>query len=330
MRSVRPQHLALAAALSLAAGLAHAGSAVLHWTASNVRTGGEQLTNLAGFKLYWNCAGIGTYPSSVDVRDPAAREYTITGLPDTGTCYFVATQYDSNGVESRFTNAVHKVMGPAPNPPRERARPARPTEPPPVITSREATRPAGRTVVASDDFDRDAAGRDWAQLNRAWGSIKIIKGAVAGSAQGLEGQAARWVGRGTIGADQYSSLELASPIPFSSGYALGVICRASADTNKSRDFYELRVLAGKGPKYETQLNEIKDGVRTTLFRGDVPWSRGDRIELECARRTVRGMKSGTALDGFTITNAALSTGAPGISASGPAIVGDHWEAGSLH
>jgi hypothetical protein len=85
------------------------GSAQLTWTVPALRTDGTPLTNLAGFRIYYGTA-LGSYPSMVAIPDPTATQYTVTGLATGTTYYFVATVYDSAGVESAYTNPVSKPI----------------------------------------------------------------------------------------------------------------------------------------------------------------------------------------------------------------------------
>lgn len=60
----------------------------------------------AGFKLYWGMAS-GNYSSSTNVGTNTT--WTLSGLPY-GTNYFAATSYDTNGVESDFSNEVSQYF----------------------------------------------------------------------------------------------------------------------------------------------------------------------------------------------------------------------------
>jgi hypothetical protein len=84
------------------------GSATLNWTAPTERTDGSALADLAGYKIYWGTSP-GKYKFSTDIATPGVTTYVVEGLTP-AKWYFVATAYDSTGVESRFTNAASKVV----------------------------------------------------------------------------------------------------------------------------------------------------------------------------------------------------------------------------
>lgn len=193
-----------------------------------------------------------------------------------------------------------------------------------------------RVLVASDDFNRASLGTDWTQYRPSWSITQIVSSLYIGGNDLLSPQDAggvRWDGAGTFADDQYSSLELVSLFDAAStGYQIGVVCRVSSDVDGARDLYGLSVtgLLSSGD-YSTILYKVVNGTGTTLHSAYVPWTAGDRVELECEGTTIRAMKNGAALGGsFTTTDASLASGKPGVSASGfLAMIGDNWEGGSL-
>lgn len=97
--------------------IAFGGSATLSWTAPTQNTDGTPATDLAGFKFYYGNTSGGPYPNEVDLQDPAATTYVIDNLV-AGDYFFVATAYNTAGVESDRTNEVTKTIAQAPpNPP---------------------------------------------------------------------------------------------------------------------------------------------------------------------------------------------------------------------
>ena len=84
------------------------GTATLSWTEPAERTDGSALTNLAGYRVYFGTSR-GYYPNVIDVPSPSALGYEVTGLAS-GTYYFVASAYDSDGNESPYTPAASKTI----------------------------------------------------------------------------------------------------------------------------------------------------------------------------------------------------------------------------
>lgn len=191
-----------------------------------------------------------------------------------------------------------------------------------------------RTQVATDNFNRASLGADWAQLAPINGSIDIynstnVKGTNALSIDNA--MAARWVGAGTFSNDQYSSLVLSVVTWVTADYSIGVICRASADTNANRDFYGASVLMDSSGDKTTVLYKYVNGTYTAIYSAAVAWTVGDRIELEVEGTTLRVCKNGTPLGGsFTQTDSSIATGSPGVAcAGGNTVYGDDWIGGSL-
>ncbi len=74
-------------------------SAALSWVAPTRNSDGSQLTNLAGYNVYY-----GTDPSAltqtIQVANASALGYVVTGLATHTTWYFAVTSYTSAGEES--------------------------------------------------------------------------------------------------------------------------------------------------------------------------------------------------------------------------------------
>jgi hypothetical protein len=62
---------------------------------------------VVGYKIYWWPAAGGA-TNSVDVGN--VTKTTITGLTEDTTYYFAATSYDTNGVESDFSNQIELTV----------------------------------------------------------------------------------------------------------------------------------------------------------------------------------------------------------------------------
>ncbi len=84
------------------------GTATVSWTVPTTRTDGTALTNLAGFRVYYGSSP-GVYPTVVNVTSPATTSYVVANLAS-GTYYFAATAYDSNGIESAYSAPGSKTI----------------------------------------------------------------------------------------------------------------------------------------------------------------------------------------------------------------------------
>ncbi len=84
------------------------GSATLSWTPPTQNTDGSPLTDLAGYKIYYGNES-GNYQTSIQINNPGIATYVVESLTP-NTYYFVSTAFNSNAVESAFSNeAVKKV-----------------------------------------------------------------------------------------------------------------------------------------------------------------------------------------------------------------------------
>jgi hypothetical protein len=83
-------------------------SATLSWTAPTQNEDGSALEDLAGYKLYWGTSS-GVYPNSVTIDTIGTTTYVVENLSP-GTYEFVATAYNTSGVESRYSSPATKVL----------------------------------------------------------------------------------------------------------------------------------------------------------------------------------------------------------------------------
>ena len=84
------------------------GSVTLSWTAPTTREDGSPLTDLAGFRIrYGRMSEIYDYEITID--NPGTLTYVVEGLKP-GAWYFVASAFDSSGLESNFSNEVKIVV----------------------------------------------------------------------------------------------------------------------------------------------------------------------------------------------------------------------------
>jgi hypothetical protein len=84
------------------------GSITLSWTAPTYNTDGSVLTDLDGYRIYWGTAP-GQYRNSVTIDNESITVYVLENIP-VGTYEFVATSFNSAGVESNYSNPVTKVV----------------------------------------------------------------------------------------------------------------------------------------------------------------------------------------------------------------------------
>jgi hypothetical protein len=91
----------------VAAGTA-TGSVTLNWTPPTQNEDGSQLTDLVAYRILWSRDG-GAFSNSVRINNPSVTRYVVENLtPD--TYEFAATAINSAGVESRFSNAITRVV----------------------------------------------------------------------------------------------------------------------------------------------------------------------------------------------------------------------------
>ncbi len=84
------------------------GSVVLSWTAPTQNVDGTTLTNLAGFKIYSGTTS-GSYSLLTTINNPSVLTYQVDNLAP-GNYYFVATAFNTQGVESRYSSELQKTV----------------------------------------------------------------------------------------------------------------------------------------------------------------------------------------------------------------------------
>lgn len=90
---------------------AFAGSVTLEWDANTE-------ADLAGYYIYMDTApNVTSDPAKRIATVPAGTETLTYQLPQNGTYYFVATAYNTAGLESGLSNECNKVIADAPQPP---------------------------------------------------------------------------------------------------------------------------------------------------------------------------------------------------------------------
>jgi hypothetical protein len=83
-------------------------STTLTWTPPTQNEDGTPLTDPAGYKFYWGTTP-GNYTNSVTVNNPGLTTYVVDNLAP-GTYEFVATSFNTVGVESVYSNPATKVL----------------------------------------------------------------------------------------------------------------------------------------------------------------------------------------------------------------------------
>ena len=94
----------------LTSSFSNAGEATLTWTPPTQNEDGTPLSDLASYKIYSGCSVSGVYERPVETVTVAASSYIVSGLPDTGTCYFAAKAVNSSNVPSVYSNEATKVF----------------------------------------------------------------------------------------------------------------------------------------------------------------------------------------------------------------------------
>jgi hypothetical protein len=86
------------------------GSAIVKWVAPTENSNGSALTNLAGYTVYYGTdASTLSQAQSVQVSNPAALSYTVTGLTS-GTWYFAVASYTTSGQASSLSAVSSKTI----------------------------------------------------------------------------------------------------------------------------------------------------------------------------------------------------------------------------
>jgi hypothetical protein len=83
-------------------------STTLNWTAPTKNDDGTDLTDLAGFKIYMGTTP-GQYTHLATIDNPSVTMYLVENL-SAGTYEFVATSYNTAGVESQYSGAATKSL----------------------------------------------------------------------------------------------------------------------------------------------------------------------------------------------------------------------------
>jgi hypothetical protein len=84
------------------------GSITLSWEAPTTREDGSPLTDLSGYRIrYGRMSEV--YDYEIEIDNPGILTYVVEGLQP-GTWHFVASAYDSSGLESDLSNEAAQVI----------------------------------------------------------------------------------------------------------------------------------------------------------------------------------------------------------------------------
>lgn len=95
-------------AFSISVNAISLGSVTLDWVAPTENEDGTPLTDLAGYRIYWGTTS-GNYPNSATIDNPSVTTYLVENLAP-GTYEFVATAFNSAGVESQYSDTATKTV----------------------------------------------------------------------------------------------------------------------------------------------------------------------------------------------------------------------------
>ena len=84
------------------------GTVTLSWTPPTENVDGSYLTDLAGYNIYYGLTE-GQYSERINIDNPGIATYVVTNLTP-NTYYFVATSYNTAGVESPYSGVAVRVV----------------------------------------------------------------------------------------------------------------------------------------------------------------------------------------------------------------------------
>lgn len=84
------------------------GSVTLSWQAPTTREDGSPLTNLAGYYIHYGRMS-GQYDYEIKIANPGVTTYVVENLAP-GVWYFVLSSYDSDGIESEYSNEISREV----------------------------------------------------------------------------------------------------------------------------------------------------------------------------------------------------------------------------
>ncbi|HET9444864.1 MAG TPA: fibronectin type III domain-containing protein, partial [Steroidobacteraceae bacterium] len=85
-----------------------ARAATLEWTMPTTQTNGEQLADLAGYRIHYGKTAQ-TLDQTISIANASISTYVVEGLAP-GTYYFAVTAFNSRNLESERSNAGMKQI----------------------------------------------------------------------------------------------------------------------------------------------------------------------------------------------------------------------------
>lgn len=85
--------------------------ALLSWDTPTHKRDGSELDNLVGFRLYQSTESGGPYEQVADIADPDTTSHGFECLEPQTRYFWVATAYDTGGLESEHSNEATTVTG---------------------------------------------------------------------------------------------------------------------------------------------------------------------------------------------------------------------------
>jgi hypothetical protein len=85
-----------------------ARAATLEWTMPTTQTNGEQLADLAGYRIHYGKSAQ-TLDQTISIKNASISTYVVEGLAP-GTYYFAVTAFNSRNLESERSNAGMKQI----------------------------------------------------------------------------------------------------------------------------------------------------------------------------------------------------------------------------
>lgn len=177
-----------------------------------------------------------------------------------------------------------------------------------------------RTTIATDNFTRanGTLGANWTDLNPSF-PANIASNTAVGTDTANE-SSEMWAGAGSWTSDQGAASTIFATAFQSSSYRIGSVTRASG-SGATRTFYAAYAqMDSGGPNYTTLLVKCVNGTFTTLHSAQAPWSAGDTIDVDAVGTTITAYRNAVAISGFSVTDAAISTGVPGLYLQGQSTV----------